>query len=372
MNTELNQSAGAMKNSHPPDSRVRSEPDSGTSTSTVKCIVWDLDDTLWHGVLLEDRKVVLRENIASIVQTLDSRGIVQSIASRNDHDSAMKQLREFGLQEYFLHPQIGWNSKASSIEKIAAAINIATNAFAFIDDQPFEREEVNASFPEVMCIGAEYIDGLPDMAEFNPGFVTSDSRLRRQMYLDDIKRSREEEEFIGTKEEFLVSLGMKLTIFHAAEEDLLRAEELTVRTNQLNATGYTYSYDELQHFCRSDRHMLLMAKLVDKYGSYGHIGLAMIEYRPELWTIKLLLMSCRVMSRGVGSVMLGHIMQLAKRNNVRLQAEFIPNGRNRMMEIAYRFSGFEEVYRADRLLILEHSLEHVQSYPEYVEVISPD
>ncbi len=163
---------------------------------------------------------------------------------------------------------------------------------------------------------------------------------------------------------------MKLTIFNAAEEDLNRAEELTVRTNQLNTTGYTYSYDELSNILKSDHHMLLTAKLDDKFGSYGHIGLAMIESMPEVWTIKLLLMSCRVMSRGVGSIMLNYIMQIAKRSNVRLRAEFMPNGRNRMMEITYRFAGFEEVAKADGLLILENSLEKVQSFPDYVEVIS--
>ena len=121
---------------------------------------------------------------------------------------------------------------------------------------------------------------------------------------------------------------MVLTIFPAKEEDLQRAEELTVRTNQLNATGYTYSYNELNQFRLSDKYKLLMARLDDKYGRYGHIGLALVKCNPDVWTLKLLLMSCRVMSRGVGSIMLNHIMQLAKSHKVRLRAEFVPTGRN--------------------------------------------
>lgn len=322
--------------------------------------------------MLEDEHVVLREHIEYIIRTLDSRGILQSIASRNDYDTAMNKLREFGLHEYFLYPGIGWNSKSSYIEKIAQSLNIAVSAFAFIDDQPFEREEVHTSLPDVLCIDAADIDSLLDLPEFNPRFVTRDSRLRRQLYINDVKRTREEEEFIGPKEEFLASLGMKLTIFSAAEEDLHRAEELTVRTNQLNATGYTYSYDELNNFRQSDQHMLLMARLEDKFGSYGHIGLAMIENGPQVWTIKLLLMSCRVMSRGVGAILLHYIMQRAKRNDIILKAEFMPNGRNRMMEITYRFAGFEEVAEVDGLLILENRLEQVQAFPNYVEVITVD
>lgn len=342
--------------------------DAGDKMKRIKCVVWDLDNTLWQGTLLEDRSVLLREKAAEVIRILDSRGILHSIASRNDYETAMQKLDEFGMSEYFLYPQISWNSKSSCIEKIADALNIAVNSFAFIDDQPFEREEVSTSCAGVMCIDASDIGGLPDMPEFNPRFITADSRLRRQMYINDITRSRQEEEFIGPKEEFLASLNMKLNIFSAAEEDLPRAEELTIRTNQLNATGYTYSYDELSRFCQSDCHMLLMARLEDRFGSYGHIGLALIEKDIDIWTIKLLLMSCRVMSRGVGSIMLNHIMQLAKNNNVRLRAEFLPNGKNRMMEIMYRFAGFENMYEVDRISVLENRLQQVQKSPDYVEV----
>lgn len=360
-----------MKNSMFSDSASnKSLTNSSKEEKYIKCVVWDLDNTLWLGTLLEDEKVVLRENIVSIIHTLDSRGVLQSIASKNDYDTAMAKLEEFELAEYFLYPQIGWSSKASYIEKISESINISVNDIAFIDDQPFEREEVSCSLSGVFCIGVTDTDKLLDMPEFNPRFVTSDSRLRRQKYIDDMKRNRKEEEFIGPKEEFLASLGMKLTIFNAAEGDLNRAEELTIRTNQLNATGYTYSYDEMNDIRKSDNHMLLMAKLVDKFGSYGHIGLVMIESKPEVWTIKLLLMSCRVMSRGVGSIMLNHIMRQARRKNVRLRAEFIPNGRNRMMEITYRLSGFEEVSQNGSLILLENSLEQVPSFPDYVEIIT--
>ena len=131
--------------------------------------------------------------------------------------------------------------------------------------------------------------------------------------------------------------------FYAKEKDLQRAEELTVRTHQLNTTGYTYSYDELDQFRQSEKHILLMAKLEDKYGEYGHIGLALIACGEKVWTIKLLLMSCRVMSRGVGSIILGYILRLAKKNHTKLRGEFIPNGRNRMMNITYRFAGFDEI-----------------------------
>ena len=142
-----------------------------------------------------------------ILKTLDERGILHSIASRNDHDTAMAKLEEFGLDEYFLYPQINWNSKAASIAQIAKDINIGLDAIAFVDDQPFEREEVAFTHDKVLCIDSALLDDLLDRPELNPRFITEDSQPRRRMYMADIRRNREEEEFVGPKEEFLATLG---------------------------------------------------------------------------------------------------------------------------------------------------------------------
>lgn len=333
----------------------------------IKCVVWDLDNTLWHGVLLEDEQVSLRRGIVKIIHDLDNRGLLQSIASKNDDSTALVKLQEFGLKEYFLYPQINWNSKVSSVQEIAKLLNIGLDAIAFIDDQIFELEEVKFSLPDILCINADQIEHILDMPVMNPRFITEDSRMRRLMYLSDIERQQAEKEFIGTGEEFLATLNMNFTISFAKEEDLQRAEELTLRTNQLNTTGYTYSYDELNHFRSSENHKLLIASLEDKYGSYGQIGLVLIECQQDLWTIKLLLMSCRVMSRGVGTIMLNYVMSLAQSNNVRLLAEFVSNNRNRMMYIAYKFAGFKEIKNSGNIVIFENDLKRIQSVPPYVK-----
>lgn len=156
----------------------------------------------------------------------------------------------------------------------------------------------------------------------------------------------------------------------ACEGDLERAEELTVRTHQLNATGVTYSHEELDAFRCSDDHLLLVASLEDRFGSYGTIGLALIERHPELWTLKLLLMSCRVMSRGVGAVLLNHVLRLASAAAVRLQAEFVPTDRNRVMYVTYKFAGFSEVSTAGPIHVLEHSLASIPGPPSHVELIA--
>jgi FkbH-like protein len=339
---------------------------------SIKCVVWDLDDTVWDGILLEDPEVRVRQDVVEILKALDERGILHSIASRNDHDAAMARLREHGLEEYFLYPQINWNSKAASIAQIAKDINIGLDAVAFVDDQPFEREEVAFSHGKVLCLDSRRLEGLLDRAEFTPRFITEDSKVRRRMYLADIRRNREEADFVGPTEEFLATLGMVFTIAPARESDLQRAEELTVRTHQLNTTGYTYSYEELEELSRSPRHKLLVASLTDRHGTYGKIGLTLIECGPEVWpkvwTVKLLLMSCRVMSKGVGSILLNYIMTLAREAGVRLRAEFVSNGRNRQMLITYKFAGFKEIGREGETAILENDLTLIQPFPGYVDV----
>jgi len=336
----------------------------------IKCVVWDLDNTLWIGTLLENEQVRLNESAAAVVKVLDSRGILNSIASKNDHDRAMNQLKRFGLAEYFLYPQIGWNPKSASIKRIAQEINIGSDTLALVDDQPFELEEVRFALPEVLCIDVKSLGLIPNLPEMNPVFVTEDSGLRRKLYLYDQQRRRAEKSFQGTSEEFLATLRMRLRISLAVEDDLRRAEELTARTHQLNSTGYTYTYDELKRFSESKGHLLLIAELNDTFGEYGTIGLALAETSSNLWTIKLLLMSCRVVSRGIGTIMLSHIMQEANRRGVKLRAEFVHNGRNRMMYVTYKFAGFRTISENGSAQLLETDLQHIQEFPNYIEVIT--
>ena len=154
----------------------------GAKKKTIKCVVWDLDNTLWDGILLEDSDVFLKAGVAEIIKTLDQRGILHSIASRNDRVLAEQKLRQLGLYEYFLCLQINWNAKSSSLQEIARTLNLGLDAFAFIDDQSFECEEVAFTLPEVLCIEAQNIHTLLDMPEMMPRFITEDSHRRRLMY----------------------------------------------------------------------------------------------------------------------------------------------------------------------------------------------
>ena len=338
----------------------------------IKCVVWDLDNTLWDGVFAEE-SVELRTGAIEVVKMLDSRGILQSVASRNEFEPTMAQIQSFGLAEYFIVPQINWGPKSASIKAIADRLNIGLDTFAFVDDQPYEREEIGFAHPSVLLLdGTASLTDIPELPRMMPRFITEDSKRRRLMYLEDFARREVEERFEGPAAAFLATLDMRLRIAPAAEEDLRRAEELTERTHHLNSTGYTYSYDELDKLRQSPDHVLLVADLDDRFGRHGRIGLALIELRPECWVLKLLIVSCRVMSRGVGSVLLQDVMRRARHAGTRLQAEFRHTDRNRVMNVTFRFAGFRPVKESGDVVIFEHDLQQIPAVPDYVRVTSID
>jgi FkbH-like protein len=334
----------------------------------VKCLVWDLDCTLWQGILSEGDITEVLPQVVEVIRVLDARGILQSIASKNDFEPAMARLRQLGLAEYFIYPQINWGPKSASIKRIAERINIGIDAIAFIDDQAFEREEVGFSHPGVLCLDAAGLSELLAQPELMPRFLTDESATRRLMYQRDAVRQEEEDRFDGPKEAFLASLDMVFSVSRAESADLQRLEELTARTHQLNTTGHVYTHDELDRFRTSEHHELLVAALDDKYGAYGKIGLVLIEKAADIWNIKLMLMSCRVMSRGVGTILLNLVLTMARERGVGLRAKMVLNDRNRMMYMTYKFAGFTPMMKDGNREVLQHDLRQIPETPPYVRV----
>ncbi|ETT45532.1 MULTISPECIES: HAD-IIIC family phosphatase [unclassified Paenibacillus] len=336
----------------------------------IKCVIWDLDNTLWEGVLLEGDQLYLKPGISEILQILDSRGILLSIASKNNYKETMEYLEQVGLAHYFLYPQIGWGPKSISVANIQKSLNIGMDTILFIDDQIFERDEVSAAHPEVSIVDASNYNKLLGMATLMPKVITEDSCRRRLMYIEEQQRKGDELVYQGTPIDFLKSLNMVFTISKANESDLQRAEELTVRTNQLNSTGVQYSSDELKELLNSPHHHLWICELTDKYGSYGKIGLVLVEVQEEAWVIHLLLMSCRVISRGVGTVLLSFLMKEAKAQAKGLRAVFRRTERNRQMLLTYQFANFVERECVEDIIIFENDLTKIQEYPPYIQVDS--
>ncbi len=338
---------------------------------TVKCLVWDLDDTLWDGVVLEDDRPWPLTAAVEALTMLDQRGILHAVASRGDHETAAGHLAEHGLDELFCVLDIGWGSKSGAVCRIAKTLNIGLDTVAFIDNDPVERSEVAATHPEVRCYSADQLAGLATLPEFCPKFVTDESRQRRHLYRVEHRRALAEREFDGAAAEFLTSLELTMTVRHANEEDLARAHELTVRTHQLNTTGQTFSMAELDALTRSSDHEVLVASLRDRFGAYGTIGLAVSELAGTDSVLQLLLMSCRVLSRGVGAVLLDHIVHRAVSHGLRPVSRFVSTPVNQIMLVTLRFAGFKLLEQnGDHMLLAADPDRLPTARPNHVRIIT--
>ena len=183
-----------VKESPSHSSQEQKEP----AAHQFKCIVWDLDNTLWDGILIEDgpEKIRIRPGVVNVLKELDQRGILHSIASKNNSADALKLLRQFGLDEYFLYPQIKWQPKSQSMAEIAQLLNIGIESLAFVDDQEFERAEVKATVSQVAVIDAAEYSTLPEREECRVA-VTTESKTRRLMYREQQERQTVLQSFAG-------------------------------------------------------------------------------------------------------------------------------------------------------------------------------
>ena len=339
-----------------------------TDSSKIKCVIWDLDNTLWEGVLSEGGAKTLRQGAKEAVLELDRRGIIQSISSKNDHAAAIRKLGEYGLQDYFLCPQISWSPKSGGVQNILSALNIKPEATAFVDDSAFERDEVRSVLPAIHTYDGADLLWMLDLPEFQVPFITEDAANRRKMYQADLNRQVAESSFEGDADDFLRTLHMKLDITPVTEHDLQRVEELTRRTHQLNSTGYTYSYEELLELSKDPRYIFRICGLTDDYGDSGKVGLLLLENDGDALRLKLLIVSCRVMSRGIGSALLCYATQLAHQMGKRLMAEYLETEYNRIMYITYKLAGFEDIEENGSHILLQYAEEAPLSFADYLDV----
>lgn len=282
----------------------------------VKCVVWDLDNTLWDGILSENEPddIKLKEGVAPLLAELDRRGVLNSIASKNDHGPVLERLEKLGVADYFLVPQINWGAKSDSIETIARRLNIGVDSLAFVDDSAFEREEVKSRFPCVRVYDENVVSKMADLPEFDVT-VTADSSSRRKMYLTELKRSEDFEAGKTDIASFIKSCELTVKLKRpTTDAEAERCFELANRTNQLNLSGRKYTSDEFRSLILEEGTETLYGTAFDKYGSYG--GVLFAKYRAEGDVIRVyeFAMSCRIAAKFAENAVIAYL--LGKAENV--------------------------------------------------------
>ena len=306
----------------------------------VKCIAWDLDNTLWKGILVEDGvdAIVVNEDAVKLIKDLDRKGIVHTILSKNDHKNAWKALEKFGLAEYFIFPHINWQPKSGNLKAAAKEINIGLDTFAFIDDSPFERGEVGENLPMVRVFNATEINDLSARPEFNPP-VSAESSKRRASYQKEMQRVAAANAFEGDYNAFLKSCEIKLTMFglpKASEEEYKRCYELIQRTNQLTLAGRRYAEDEFKALVSKSNLHAYGIRCSDKFGDYGIVGAVFFSVNGENAAVEEFVMSCRVAKKKCEDATANWVAHKAKKLGAKvLTAQVVKTGRNMALVSAF-------------------------------------
>lgn len=272
----------------------------------VKCVVFDLDNTLWDGVLLEG-DIRLRNGVTDLFRELDQRGILISVCSKNNYDIAIGKLHELALAEYLLYPQIGWGPKSAAIGEIARQLDIGLDTFIFIDDNPFEREEVARAHPSVEVLAETELASLA-VHQRVQGSKTTEAAKRRFMYQQAETRRTAAisfgEDYIG----FLRSCHIELDIFDVIDDSTNRIVELVQRTNQLNFSGRKYSREDFRAVLTDEKIRKTSIACRDKFGDYGIIGVCIWQLDGERLIVLDLMISCRVQGKFIEQALFHHLV----------------------------------------------------------------
>lgn len=331
-----------------------------------KCVVWDLDNTVWQGVLLEDGpdRLRLRDGVVETIAELDRRGILHSIASKNNPDDAMNVLKSLGIADYFLAPQIHWRPKSESVAEIATALNIGVDTLVFVDDQEFERQEVKFALPQVRTIDAQDVQNIPTQPAFQVP-VTEEGQARRRMYQVQEQRAALQSTYHGDYVGFLRDAKMQVRVSRVSETNLERVYELAQRTNQMNFSGNRYSLADVRLIAGDEQLDTYVLRCADRFGSYGIVGFAVVDRRePRLID---LMFSCRVQAKRVEH---GFLAWLLRQYAERLGRDFLVSYRrtlrNEPSGAVFSEMGFDELETSEGITTLR--FRHGQRLPDEVVI----
>ena len=327
-----------------------------TSASKVKCVIWDLDNTIWDGILgeQEGEQISLRPEALRTMQALDERGILQSIASKNDHAITSEVLERLGVAHLFLYPQINWSPKSTNIRRIVELLNIGMDSCVFIDDSAFERAEVTHELPGIRVFSDSDVPRLLDLPEFNVP-VTLESKQRRAYYTAESQRKEKAVEFGDRYEVFLRTCKMEATLFVPAERDRVeRCLELLQRSNQLNLSTHRYSAEEFTALLSQPEAFCVGTACRDRFGEYGIVGFASLIISKEKLVLKDFVLSCRVAQKKLENAWFAWLANVAKSAGYgTVTAPYVKSSRNSVLLKAFLEVGFVQKETQESASILE-------------------
>jgi FkbH-like protein len=326
---------------------------------TRKCVVVDLDNTLWGGIVGEDGPNGIRlghtapgseyVEFQQFLATLPQRGIILAVNSKNNVDDAMQVIQHHEAmvlrETAFSALRINWLPKPENMASIAEELGIGVESFVFVDDNPEERQLMRHVLPQVLTVEmprdpALYRATLEALPELQTLEVTGEDRARVGQYR--AKREREQMRMtMISLEEYLHSLGIRVMIAPCSEANLSRVAQLFQRTNQFNVTTRRHDAPLLAQRMTDPEWRLYTLRAGDRFSDHGLVAIAIARLDVSAWTVESFLMSCRVISYGIETALLAVIAEDAVAHGAtRLYGEFVPTKKNQPARDLYERHGF--------------------------------
>lgn len=357
-----------------------------------KCLVMDLDNTLWGGVVGDlgydgimldpnDAEGEAYINFQKYVLLLKERGVILAVCSKNDFENAKEP---FDKNENMIlkYEDISafvanWSDKVTNIREISKELNIGTDSLVFFDDNPTEREIVKEFLPEVKVVDvpkdpALYVRALNQEFCFEWTELTKEDIGRVQSYTDN----RERTELLATcdnYDEFLKKLEMKVLWKKVSDQTISRFAQLTNKSNQFNLRTQRYTEAEINDMSRNDEYELFTVSMNDKFSNYGIIACVILHYDGDSCFIDNWVMSCRVLKKTVENFTIDKIVKRAREKGTKIiRGEYIPSKKNSMVKSLLSDLGFSVERQDDERTdyILREDLISIYSQTYYLEEIN--
>jgi FkbH-like protein len=333
-----------------------------TLETNKKCLVLDLDNTLWGGVLGEtgsegiDLGKTYRgqcfKNFQKYLKVLLKKGIILAACSKNnigDVKECFKKNKDMILKlRDFSALQINWNNKYKNIDLVANELNIGKDAIVFFDDSPLEREEMKNFNPQINVIDVpqdpeNFIQSIEKTSFFFKNKQTVEDIKKRHQY-EILKKARNLKTKFRNINDFYKSLKMTLEISNINKHNFERSVQLINKTNQFNLTSRRYTESKLEVFLKSKSQFTFVGRLKDKFGDHGITALAMIKKSENTWIIDNFLLSCRILGRKIENVFLHEILKKLRFNKISsLQGTYIETNKNSQCKNFYIDNNFKKI-----------------------------
>ncbi len=358
---------------------------------TKKCLVLDLDNTLWGGVAGEDGISGIKLDIVGTgrsfydfqkeILNLYNKGIILAVNSKNNFEDAIAIIENHPhmllRKHHFSSLRINWNNKAENITEISKELNIGIDSIVFFDDSPVERGLVKSMLPEVTVVEvppdtSKYADTLRNMVEFELLKITDEDIRRNIMYEENQKRLEYQQQFKNI-EDYLASLQIKVVLEYANKFSIPRIAQMTQKTNQFNMTTKRYSQTDVEDMAKSEDYLILSCQVLDKFGDNGISGVCIAEIKKACAYIDTFLLSCRVLGRNIEYVFIKKVISVLKEKGINtVYASYIKTEKNKANEKFYAQAGFSKDSADEKETIYSLTDGSEVKNVEYIEVIMGD